>query len=172
MLAKRIIPCLDVTGGRVVKGVNFVELRAAGDPVALTSTSQTVLALSSTNNNVLITGGPIVSDIPTRLVVNAAVETFIGSTNGGLGRASCVLRLSTNGATSVQIGNGKEVTFEEIVPQAARFRNIALVATTDVPAGSHDVSISCSRFDRSDLSIQAPITARDIDLSVLALRQS
>ncbi len=33
MLAKRIIPCLDVTGGRVVKGVNFVELRDAGDPV-------------------------------------------------------------------------------------------------------------------------------------------
>ena len=32
VLAKRIIPCLDVTGGRVVKGVNFVELRDAGDP--------------------------------------------------------------------------------------------------------------------------------------------
>ena len=32
-LAKRIIPCLDVTGGRVVKGINFVELRDAGDPV-------------------------------------------------------------------------------------------------------------------------------------------
>src|ERR1700691_5915092 len=35
MLAKRIIPCLDVTGGRVVKGVNFVHLRDAGDPVEL-----------------------------------------------------------------------------------------------------------------------------------------
>lgn len=35
MLTKRIIPCLDVTGGRVVKGVNFVELRDAGDPVEL-----------------------------------------------------------------------------------------------------------------------------------------
>jgi len=34
-LAKRIIPCLDVTGGRVVKGVNFVELRDAGDPVEI-----------------------------------------------------------------------------------------------------------------------------------------
>ena len=33
MLAKRIIPCLDVTNGRVVKGVNFVDLRDAGDPV-------------------------------------------------------------------------------------------------------------------------------------------
>jgi hypothetical protein len=35
LLAKRIIPCLDVTGGRVVKGVNFVELRDAGDPVEI-----------------------------------------------------------------------------------------------------------------------------------------
>src|ERR1700751_5447373 len=35
MLAKRIIPCLDVTGGRVVKGVNFVGLKDAGDPVEL-----------------------------------------------------------------------------------------------------------------------------------------
>ena len=34
-LAKRIIPCLDVTAGRVVKGVNFVELRDAGDPVEI-----------------------------------------------------------------------------------------------------------------------------------------
>ncbi|MDP4109142.1 MAG: HisA/HisF-related TIM barrel protein, partial [Bacillota bacterium] len=35
MLAKRILPCLDVQGGRVVKGVNFVKLRDAGDPVEL-----------------------------------------------------------------------------------------------------------------------------------------
>ena len=34
-MAKRIIPCLDVTGGRVVKSVNFVELRDAGDPVEI-----------------------------------------------------------------------------------------------------------------------------------------
>jgi cyclase len=37
MLAKRIIPCLDVTGGRVVKGINFVNLRDAGDPVEAAS---------------------------------------------------------------------------------------------------------------------------------------
>ena len=35
MLAKRIIPCLDVTHGRVVKGINFVELKDAGDPVEI-----------------------------------------------------------------------------------------------------------------------------------------
>ena len=35
MLAKRIVPCLDIKAGRVVKGVNFIELRDAGDPVEL-----------------------------------------------------------------------------------------------------------------------------------------
>ena len=40
MLAKRIIPCLDVTGGRVVKGVNFVDLRDAGDPVEIAARHQ------------------------------------------------------------------------------------------------------------------------------------
>jgi cyclase len=37
MLAKRILPCLDVNAGRVVKGVNFVDLKDAGDPVELAS---------------------------------------------------------------------------------------------------------------------------------------
>ena len=35
MIVARVVPCLDVTGGRVVKGTNFVDLRDAGDPVAL-----------------------------------------------------------------------------------------------------------------------------------------
>ena len=46
MLAKRIIPCLDVTGGRVVKGVNFVELRDAGDPVEIAAIAVMSLVLS------------------------------------------------------------------------------------------------------------------------------
>ena len=50
MLAKRIIPCLDVTGGRVVKGVNFVELRDAGDPVEIAApVSYTHLTLPTTS---------------------------------------------------------------------------------------------------------------------------
>ena len=48
MLAKRIIPCLDVTGGRVVKGVNFVELRDAGDPVEIAAYYVVSEALTNT----------------------------------------------------------------------------------------------------------------------------
>jgi imidazole glycerol phosphate synthase subunit HisF len=47
MLAKRIIPCLDVTAGRVVKGVNFVELRDAGDPVEIAAATTSRAPTSS-----------------------------------------------------------------------------------------------------------------------------
>lgn len=139
--------------------------------VPLTGAGQTVVALSSPNAPGLTTGGPVVTTAPTRLVVAAAVEVFISSTTSGLGRAGCSLHLSTDGAASVAMGNPREVTFEQITPQNARFRTLGLVATADVPARSHDASISCFRFDRADLSIVAPINARNIDLSVLALRQ-
>lgn len=43
--------------------------------------------------------------------------------------------------------------------QAARFRTLSFMATADVPSGSHDVSLDCSRFDRSDLQINTPIAA-------------
>ena len=48
MLTKRIIPCLDVAAGRVVKGINFVDLRDAGDPVKLAEGALTCLELMAT----------------------------------------------------------------------------------------------------------------------------
>ena len=51
MLAKRIIPCLDVKDGRVVKGVNFVDLRDAGDPVEIAAASRDLIARA--NNGTL-----------------------------------------------------------------------------------------------------------------------
>ena len=47
MFTKRIIPCLDVNNGRVVKGVNFVQLRDAGDPVAVSYTHLTLPTICS-----------------------------------------------------------------------------------------------------------------------------
>ncbi len=51
MLAKRIIPCLDVTAGRVVKGVNFVNLRDAGDPVACAAAPTTTRAPTNSSSS-------------------------------------------------------------------------------------------------------------------------
>ena len=45
MFTKRVIPCLDVNNGRVVKGVNFVDLKDAGDPVTVQNIQQAVMAL-------------------------------------------------------------------------------------------------------------------------------
>jgi hypothetical protein len=145
--------------------------RSLGNAVSVGTSRSSVLALSTPTENGLATGGPVVTTTPTRLTATAAVELFISNTQPNLGRAGCVLRLVRDGGTPVDMGNALEVTFELMSAQAAQFRTLSFVATADVPSGSHDVSLDCSRFDRSDLQINAPITARNIDLTVGALRQ-
>lgn len=81
MLAKRIIPCLDVTGGRVVKGVNFLGLRDAGDPVELAGRYN----LQGADELVFldITASSDARDIMADLVARTAREVFIPLTVGG-----------------------------------------------------------------------------------------
>jgi len=81
MLAKRIIPCLDVTGGRVVKGVNFVDLRDAGDPVELAEryNSQGADELVFLD----ITASSDARAIMTDVVARTARRVFIPLTVGG-----------------------------------------------------------------------------------------
>src|SRR5665213_1901528 len=81
MLAKRIIPCLDVTGGRVVKGVNFVGLRDAGDPVELAERyngqgADELVFLA-------ITASSDAREIMVDLVARTARKVFIPLTVGG-----------------------------------------------------------------------------------------
>ncbi len=81
MLAKRIIPCLDVTDGRVVKGVNFVDLRDAGDPVQLAArySSQGADELVFLD----ITASSDAREIMVDLVARTARKVFIPLTVGG-----------------------------------------------------------------------------------------
>ena len=81
MLAKRIIPCLDVTGGRVVKGVNFVGLRDAGDPVELAERYN----LQGADELVFldITASSDAREIMADLVARTARRVFIPLTVGG-----------------------------------------------------------------------------------------
>jgi imidazole glycerol-phosphate synthase subunit HisF len=81
MLAKRIIPCLDVTGGRVVKGVNFAGLRDAGDPVELAARYN----LQGADELVFldITASSDAREIMADLVARAARKVFIPLTVGG-----------------------------------------------------------------------------------------
>jgi cyclase len=81
MLAKRIIPCLDVTAGRVVKGVNFVELRDAGDPVEIAARYNEQGADELTFLDITATSDD--RDLILSIIEAVASEVFIPSTVGG-----------------------------------------------------------------------------------------
>ena len=102
MLAKRIIPCLDVSGGRVVKGVNFVDLRDAGDPVGL---AQRYNEQSADELVFLdITASSDERDTITHLVERTAREVFIPLTvGGGIRSVADARRLLLAGADKVSV---------------------------------------------------------------------
>ena len=81
MLAKRIIPCLDVTAGRVVKGVNFVELRDAGDPVEIARRYDEQGADELTFLD--ITASSDERDLILHIIEDVASQVFIPLTVGG-----------------------------------------------------------------------------------------
>src|SRR5262245_65773268 len=102
MLAKRIIPCLDVTGGRVVKGVNFVELRDAGDPVEIAAryNAQGADELAFLD----ITASSDGRDLLLPIIEAVAAHVFIPLTvGGGVRSVADVRRLLNAGADKVSI---------------------------------------------------------------------
>ncbi|QZA81179.1 imidazole glycerol phosphate synthase subunit HisF [Deefgea piscis] len=132
-LAKRIIPCLDVTAGRVVKGVNFLELRDAGDPVEIArrydaqgADELTFLDITASSDN---------RDLILHVIEAVASQVFIPLTVGGGVRVpDDVRRLLNAGADKVSI-NTTAVTNPEVVEQAAsRFGSQAIVVAIDAKA--------------------------------------
>ena len=125
-LAKRIIPCLDVTAGRVVKGVNFVGLRDAGDPVEIARRYNEQGADELTFLD--ITASSDARDIILHVIESVAAEVFIPLTVGGGVRAvDDVRRLLNAGADKVSI-NTSAVTNPQLVADcAARFGSQAIV---------------------------------------------
>ena len=116
-LAKRVIPCLDVTAGRVVKGVNFVALRDAGDPVEIAARydgeGADELAFLD------ITASSDQRDILLHVIEAVAARVFIPLTvGGGVRRVEDVRRLLNAGADKVSI-NTAAVQNPELVRQAS-----------------------------------------------------
>jgi len=102
MLAKRIIPCLDVTGGRVVKGVNFVSLQDAGDPVEIARRYDGEGADELTFLD--ITASSDQRDIILHVIEAVAEQVFIPLTvGGGVRRVEDVRRLLNAGADKISI---------------------------------------------------------------------
>ena len=118
MLAKRIIPCLDVTGGRVVKGVNFTELRDAGDPVEIARRYDGQGADEITFLD--ITASSDGRDLILPIIEAVASTVFIPLTvGGGVRKVEDVRRLLNAGADKVSM-NTSAVTNPQLVFEAAQ----------------------------------------------------
>ncbi|WP_025040765.1 imidazole glycerol phosphate synthase subunit HisF [Nitrosospira briensis] len=129
-LAKRIIPCLDVTNGRVVKGINFVGLRDAGDPVEISrrygdqgADELTFLDITASSDN---------RDLILRIIEEVAAQVFIPLTvGGGVRKVEDVRRLLNAGADKVSI-NTSAVQNPQLVADAAnRYGSQCIVVAID-----------------------------------------
>lgn len=129
-LAKRIIPCLDVTAGRVVKGVNFVGLRDAGDPVEIARRYDEQGADELTFLD--ITASSDERDLILHIIEDVAAQVFIPLTvGGGVREVNDVRRLLNAGADKVSI-NTSAVTNPQLVADAAsRFGSQCIVVAID-----------------------------------------
>jgi cyclase len=117
MLAKRIIPCLDVSAGRVVKGINFVELRDAGDPVEVARRYDEQGADEITFLD--ITASSDDRDIILHVVERVAEQVFIPLTvGGGVREVADVRRLLNAGADKVSM-NTAAVNNPQLVADAS-----------------------------------------------------
>ncbi|RQK25129.1 imidazole glycerol phosphate synthase subunit HisF [Neisseria meningitidis] len=132
-LAKRIIPCLDVKDGRVVKGVNFIGLRDAGDPVEAAkryngegADELTFLDITASSDN---------RDTILHIIEEVAGQVFIPLTvGGGVRTVADIRRLLNAGADKVSI-NPAAVTRPDLIDEAAGFfGSQAIVAAVDAKA--------------------------------------
>jgi len=129
-LAKRVIPCLDVTAGRVVKGINFVQLRDAGDPVEIAARYDGEGADELTFLD--ITASSDERDILLHVIEAVASRVFIPLTvGGGVRKVEDVRRLLNAGADKVSI-NTSAVQNPELVREASGIvGNQAIVVAID-----------------------------------------
>ena len=129
-LAKRIIPCLDVDRGRVVKGVKFVEIRDAGDPVEIARRYDEQGADEITFLD--ITASSDDRETMVQVVEQVASEVFIPLTVGGGIRAlSDVRRMLNAGADKVSINTAAIANPEFVREAAERFGNQCIVVAID-----------------------------------------
>ncbi|MBY9073672.1 imidazole glycerol phosphate synthase subunit HisF [Nocardioides sp. WL0053] len=129
-LAVRVIPCLDVDAGRVVKGINFRELRDAGDPVELAKVYDaegadelTFLDISASHE-----GRATTMDIVSRTAEQVFIPLTVG---GGVGSVDDVDRLLRAGADKVAVNTAAIRRPELIAEIADRFGNQVLVLSVD-----------------------------------------
>lgn len=129
-LAKRIIPCLDVTSGRVVKGVNFVSLRDAGDPVEIArryddqgADELTFLDITASSDD---------RGLLLRVIEEVAAQVFIPLTvGGGVRQVEDVRRLLNSGADKVSINTSAVLSPQLVSDATSHFGSQCIVVAID-----------------------------------------
>ena len=154
MLAKRIIPCLDVTGGRVVKGVNFVNLRDAGDPVELADRynqqgADEIVFLD-------ITASSDERDIMAGVVAKTARKVFIPlAVGGGIRSVADARRILMSGADKVSVNTAAVRRPELLTELSLEFGAQAVVLAIDARRRSAGAWNVYTRGGRDDEGIDA-----------------
>ena len=139
MLAKRIIPCLDVDKGRVVKGVNFVGLRDAGNPVDVAKRYNDEGADEITFLD--ITASSDYRDTILNVIEEVASQVFIPLTvGGGVRSVADVRRLLNAGADKVSINTAAVLNPELVNEASGFFGSQAIVVAIDAKAVNEDNS--------------------------------
>jgi cyclase len=137
MLAKRIIPCLDVTGGRVVKGVNFVELRDAGDPVEIAARYNAQGADELTFLDITATSDG--RDLILHIIEAVASQVFIPLTvGGGVRTVEDVRRLLNAGADKTSFNSAAIANPDVISAASAKYGAQCIVVAIDAKRRSEE----------------------------------
>jgi cyclase len=139
VLAKRIIPCLDVTGGRVVKGVNFVELRDAGDPVEIAARYNEQGADEITFLDITATSDG--RDLILHIIEDVASRVFIPLTvGGGVRTPDDVRRLLNAGADKTSFNSAAIADPDVISASSAKYGAQCIVVAIDAKRRGPDES--------------------------------
>ena len=141
LLAKRIIPCLDVTDGRVVKGVNFVELRDAGDPVEIAARYNgqgadelTFLDITATSDG---------RDLILHIIEAVASQVFIPLTvGGGVRTVDDVRRLLNAGADKISFNSAALSNPQVIEDASLKYGSQAIVVAIDAKRRSAEDALA------------------------------
>ncbi len=137
MLAKRIIPCLDVDNGRVVKGVQFLDIRDAGDPVEVARRYNDQGADEITFLDITATAHG--RDTTYRTVERIAETVFVPLTvGGGVRKIDDIRQLLNAGADKVSINSAAVLTPEFVSEASARFGAQCIVVAIDAKQVAED----------------------------------
>ena len=161
MHTKRIIPCLDVNNGRVVKGVNFVNLRDAGDPVEIAAMYNKSLAdeivflditASSDNRNIML-------DVVSRTAEQVFIPLTVG---GGIRSIDDFRKILSAGADKIAVNSGALKRPELINEAAEKFGNQCVVVAIDAKRrddNGFDVYLNGGRVNTGKDAVERAVEA-------------